>query len=311
MDLSVVTTMYGAEACVEEFHRRMTAAAGKITDRYEIILVNDGSPDAALDKAVALYRSDPHVKVIDLSRNFGHHKAAMTGLAHARGDLVFLIDVDLEEEPELLNTFYDLYRASDADVVYGVQDRRKGGLWERASGAAYWRLYGALASYPIPANLLMARLMSRRYVQALVAHREAEPDISGLWQITGFKQIPVTVRKHSMPGSTYTLRKKLELLVRSITGFSNRPLIFIAALGVVILTLATLCSLYFLGVGLFIGKAPSGFMSIILSIWFLGGLIIFSLGVIAIYLSVIFSETKNRPYTIVRDIYERDARESG
>jgi len=295
---------------VEEFYDRMSAAARKITDAYEIILVNDGSPDDALALAVAIHERDPRVKVIDLSRNFGHHKAAMTGLSHAKGDLVFLIDVDLEEEPELLNVFYEVYQKGDADVVYGVQDKRKGGVWERLSGALYWRIYSALSSCKIPANLLMARLMSRRYVKGLVAHRESEVDISGLWQITGFKQVPVKVHKHSLAGSTYTLKRKLELMVRSITGFSNRPLILIAALGVLILTLATVCSLYFLGVRIFIGKAPSGYMSLILSIWFLGGLIIFSLGVVALYLAVIFAETKNRPYTIIRDIYERDEHET-
>jgi putative glycosyltransferase len=301
--------MYYSAPYLNEFYTRIRAAAEKITSDYEIIFVNDGSPDDSLKMAVSLYENDPKVRVIDLSRNFGHHKAAMTGLAHAKGDSVFLIDVDLEEEPELLNRFYDIFKDSDADVVYGVQTKRKGGIWEKATGALYWWMFNLLSSAKIPANLLMARLMTKRYVKNLVAHKESEMDISGLWQVTGFKQIPVKVREHSKGNTTYSFRKKAALMVRSITGFSNKPLIYIAALGGIILSAALLYSLYVLGVLIFIGKGPSGFLSIILSIWFLGGLIIFSLGVIAIYLSVIFIETKNRPYTIIREIYKRNENE--
>jgi putative glycosyltransferase len=136
--------MYYSAPYLNEFYTRIRAAAEKITSDYEIIFVNDGSPDDSLKMAVSLYENDPKVRVIDLSRNFGHHKAAMTGLAHAKGDSVFLIDVDLEEEPELLNRFYDIFKDSDADVVYGVQTKRMGGLWEKATGALYWWMFNLL-----------------------------------------------------------------------------------------------------------------------------------------------------------------------
>jgi putative glycosyltransferase len=308
MQLSIVTTLYYSAPYLKEFYTRICAAAEKITNNYEIILVNDGSPDASLHMAIALYENDPRVKVIDLSRNFGHHKAAMTGLAHASGDLVFSIDVDLEEDPELLNSFYDTFKHADADVVYGVQSKRKGGVWERVTGAVFYWLFNLLSTAKIPRNLLMSRLMSQRYVRSLIAHKESELDISGLWFITGFKQIPVKVAKHSKKDTTYTLSKKAMLMVRSITGFSNKPLLYIAVLGAAILAMTTILSLYILGVRIFVGTPPSGYLSIILSIWFLGGLIIFSIGVVAIYLSVIFTETKNRPYTIIRQIYESNSR---
>lgn len=106
MDLSIVTTMYYSASYLKEFYSRICAAAKEITDNYEIIFVNDGSPDDSLDIAISLYEEDKKVRIVDLSRNFGHHKAIMTGLAYAKGDLVFLIDCDLEEEPELLIKFY-------------------------------------------------------------------------------------------------------------------------------------------------------------------------------------------------------------
>jgi len=131
MKLSIVATLYKSGAYVEEFHRRASEAARRITDDYEIVIVDDGSPDNSLDIACAIARTDPHVRVIELSRNFGHHKAMMTGLDHARGELCFLIDSDLEEDPALLQEFFDKMQASDADVVYGFQDQRKGDFGER------------------------------------------------------------------------------------------------------------------------------------------------------------------------------------
>src|SRR5207249_1570710 len=112
---------------LREFHRRASEAAARLTLAYELVLVNDGSPDDSLNIALQLVEEDSHVRVIDLSRNFGHHKAMMTGLAHSRGRWVFLIDCDLEEDPALLLTFKEELDRSGADVVYGVQEWRKGG----------------------------------------------------------------------------------------------------------------------------------------------------------------------------------------
>lgn len=305
MKLSIVTSLYFSAPYLLEFYQRITKSAQKITDDIELILVNDGSPDNVLDIAKEMVQRDSRVKVIDLSKNFGHHKAIMTGLAHAQGDLIFQIDVDLEEEPEILEQFYEVYREAGCDVVYGVMDKRKGRIFERFFGWIFYTLLNLLTSEKIPPNTLMARLMSKRYVDSLLAHKESEFDIGGLWQITGFEQVPVVVHKHSKGTTTYSLYKRVKLAVKSITAFSNRPLILIAGLGTVILFLAFLYFLYIMYVYLFVGKPPDGFTTIVLSIWFLGGLIVFCLGVIAIYLSVIFTETKNRPYTIIRDIYEK------
>lgn len=305
--LSVVTTLYRSARYVDEFYERAAAAAGAITPEYEIVFVNDGSPDDSLDRARALIDRDGRVRVVDLSRNFGHHRAMMIGLEHARGELIFLIDSDLEEEPELLGSFHRALAVNDVDVVYGVQVSRKGGFGERVSGRVFYRAFNLLANIELPRDVLVARLMTRRYVESLVAHRERELLIGGLWQITGYEQLPVEVTKHSTSETTYTLRQKLRLLTRGITAFSNRPLLMIAALGGLILGLAMVWMVYLLAVFLFVGRPPAGFTSILVSLWLLGGLIIFSIGVVAIYVSVIFTETKARPYAIVRAVYERDA----
>jgi len=305
MKLSIVATLYQSAACVREFHARIAAAAGKITPDFEIVLVNDGSPDNSLDLAVEIHRSDPRVKVIDLARNFGHHKAMMTGLAHAGGDLVFLIDSDLEEEPELLNEFYDRYRKGDCDVVYGVQAQRKGGWVERVSGNFFYWVLDRLTDLDMPRNIVTARLMSRRYVRSLTEYQEREVFLAGLWHITGYAQVPVTVAKKSKGGTTYDLRRKLSILVNSITSFSNRPLRAIFYTGTTISAVSACYIAYLVWIWIFYSIPVDGWASLIVSIWFIGGLIILFLGIIGIYLSKMFVEIKRRPYTTIRHLYAR------
>jgi putative glycosyltransferase len=311
MELSIVASMYHSAAFLAEFHRRCTASADKVGVKdLELILVNDGSPDDSLNRALELHRQDHRVVVVDLSRNFGHHKAMMTGLQHARGELVFLIDCDLEEPPELLETFYAEMKRAPADVIFGQQETRRGEFFERFSGACFYRILNLLSKYPLPPNVLTARLMTRRYVRSLVRHRDQEVFILGLWSITGFEQRAIKAEKSSRGRSTYTLARKLALTANAITSFSNKPLIYIAYLGISISVVAIVCTAYLVFRRIFFGDYLEGWPSLIVSIWLLGGLTILCLGVIAIYLSRIFTETKRRPYTIVRQIHRHDPEEA-
>lgn len=307
MKLSIVATLYQSAPYIAEFHQRASAAARQLVgDDYEIVLVNDGSPDNSLDLAIQLIESDGHVVVVDLSRNFGHHKAMMTGLAHATGERVFLIDSDLEEEPEFLLSFDAQMNSDLSDVVYGVQEQRKGSWFERWSGQWFYRFFRALTGHALPESIVTARLMSRRYVDALLRHEEREVFMAGLWHITGFTQCPQTVKKHSTSETTYTFRSKMSLLVNSVTSFSNAPLISIFYIGISISFFA-IFYIGFIGVHwIFLARPLSGWASVMASIWLLGGMIISFIGVIGIYLSKIFSETKRRPYTIVRQVYAKN-----
>jgi putative glycosyltransferase len=306
MKLSIVATLYQSAPYIEEFHARSSAAVKKLVgDDYEIVLVNDGSPDESLELAIRLTESDPHVVVVDLSRNFGHHKAMMTGLAHTKGERVFLIDSDLEEEPEWLLKFAEQLVQEDCDVVYGVQEQRKGNWFERWSGRWFYRIFKALTGLALPEDIVTARLMTRRYVDALLRHEEREVFMAGLWYITGFDQKPQTVRKHNTSETTYTFRRKMSILVNSVTSFSNAPLVNIFYLGVFISIFAVVYIAYLITQWLFLARPLSGWTSVMASIWLLGGMVISFIGVVGIYLSKIFSETKQRPYTIVRRIYAK------
>lgn len=303
--LSIVTTLYKSAGTIGEFHGRVSEAAREITGDYEIVFVDDGSPDDSLALVCRIAESDPKVRVIELSRNFGHHRAMMTGLDHSRGDLVFLIDCDLEEAPELLLEFHANLAEQDADVVYGFQNARKGGFVERVTGAfSYW-LINRLIPISIPRNHITVRLMRRDYVRSLLLHREHQTIIGGLWVITGYRQLGIPVAKGSREGTTYSMRRRWHLLIDSIISFSETPLVAIFYLGLAIFTLASLVGVALVCWKFFLGQEVSGWVSVMLSVWFLGGLTIFSLGTIGIYIAKIFIETKHRPYTIIRRVHGR------
>jgi putative glycosyltransferase len=303
MKLSIVSTLYQSEPHITEFYQRITAAAQLISDNLEIIFVNDGSPDDSLQRAVALSEIDVRVIVVDLSRNFGHHKAMMTGLAHATGDLIFLLDIDLEEQPEWLLTFHKQLLEDHCDVVYGVQEQRRGGVMERWTGDWFYGLVNFLTHLDLPRNIVTARLMTRRYVHALLRFKEREFFIAGLWQLTGFEQHPQKVHKLAGSETTYSLRRKLSIVINLVTSFSAAPLVATFYFGLLISVIASLYTGYLVAYWLFFGRPLAGWTSVIASVWLLGGIMIALIGMIGIYLAKIFSETKQRPYTIIRQVY--------
>ena len=307
MKLSVVTTLYNSAPHITEFYQRAKSSAQELVgEDYEIIMVNDGSPDNSIDIAVELSKACAQVVIVDLSRNFGHHKALMTGLSYATGEKIFLLDSDLEEEPEWLIRFDEQMSQQECDVVYGAQETRKGGRFERWSGRLYYILVMLITSLDFPRNITTARLMSRRYVDALLLHKEHEMVISGLWALTGFIQCPLDVKKQSISPSTYNVFTKLMHLTNTITAFSARPLQFIFYTGVIIFTISMGYALILIGNRILFSQALDGWTSLMVSIWLLGGIIISFLGLIGIYLSKVYSETKNRPYVIVKEIHRND-----
>lgn len=302
MKISAVATLYKSAPYIREFVAQMRAELQKASDDYELILVDDGSPDDSLDTALALRETEPRLKVIELSRNFGHHKAMMTGLQHATGDLVFLIDVDLEEPPELLGKFLAALRAEELDVVYGFQNTRKGGLFERTGGRLAWKLLDLVLPVKIPHNHSTVRLMTRDYVQALLQHKERMTAIGGLWVLTGFRQKGVGFDKGGRNVTSYTLSRRLVMLLDSITSFSELPLFLIFYMGCAVLLGSVILGVY-LVVRRLTGQVAPGWASTMLAAAFFGGLSVFSTGIVGLYVSRIFIETKARPYTLIRRIH--------
>jgi len=309
MQLSVVTTLYRSAPFVHEFYRRTVAAARQITEDFEIVFVNDGSPDNSLDEVLVLAEHDPRIVVVDLSRNFGHHKAIMTGLHYARGDLVFLVDSDLEEQPELLLNFHRKLTGHQCDVVYGIQRTRRGGILERWSGGAFYWLVKKLCDIELPKNIVTARLMSRRYVRSLLRYREHESHISALWVMTGYDQVAEEIDKLSLKKTSYSFLTKVGMSVDFLTAHSSHLLYYVFYLGSAIAGLSFLCMLYFVMRYVITGEALAGWTSLFASIWMFGGTLILLLGLIGIYIGRIFVEVKQRPYTIARQVYRHPSEE--
>ena len=301
--ISIVTALYNSADYIEEFVRRCTDAVLKITDNYEIILVNDASPDHSLSVATRLQEQDDHLVVIDLARNFGQHKANWTGLSHASGDYIFLIEADLEELPEWLNDFYaDLTSDDKHDVVYGLQAARTGGVIERVTGELFYWAFNVFSPVKIPPNHITVRLMTRRYVEAFVAHQERDLFVGGMYELAGFGQKPHVVTKLSHSETTYNLGRKLTLLVNAIVSFSAVPLWLIFWVGIAV-SFGAFCVILWVIFQWATGNPQPGWASLVASIWAVGGLVMASIGIIGIYLKKVMAEIKAQPYTIIRHIY--------
>jgi putative glycosyltransferase len=193
----------------------------------------------------------------------------------------------------------------NVDAVYGMQRHRKGGWFERCSGWLFYSLFNLFSGIRMPRNTMTARLLTRRFVESLLQFQETDPYLNGIWHIVGYHQIGVFVDKGYKGTTSYSLRKKVDLLVTAITSFSNRPLVMIFYTGLVILLVSGFYIAYLITARLFFSITVDGWTSLITSLWFLGGLTIFFLGVMGIYLSKIYTETKSRPRTVVREVYRR------
>ncbi len=302
--ISIVTTLYYSEHHISEFYHRCLLAVKNIGADYEIVFVNDGSPDDSKRKVLGLREKDKNVRLIDLSRNFGHHAAIITGLAAAKGETIFLIDSDLEEDPfHLVALQKEMSENLGCELVYGVQPARKGRWFERLSGNLYYKMFDQLSEVSYPSDTLTARLMTKKFRDAVLQYPEREVDVWCLFSLVGFHQRSIPLSKTSKATTTYTLARKLRMAVNSITSVSSKPLYFIFLLGLLITGFSVLMIFYIIVNRIMYNDIVEGWTSTILSVWLIGGLIIFSLGVIGIYLAKLFNEVKARPRSIINEEY--------
>ena len=312
MKLSIVTSVYNSAETLERFHNTLIGCAENFAKTsFEIIYVNDGSNDKSFEigKNIVLNSSPTHnIQLVDLSRNFGQHKALMTGLNIAKGEKIFMLDSDMEENPSWLFPLHKKLLETNADVVFGVQEKRRGDFFDRISGAAFYKLFNFLSKEKIEENLVTARLMTNRYVNEVFRHRETELYLPGIFEITGFQQEKIIVKKAYLKNSTYSLSKKFSLAINSITSFSNAPLIMSFYVGAMIVIVAIIFIIKIFIDKFLLDTTLTGWSSLIISIWFIGGLNIFFIGLVGIYISKMFMEVKQRPYSIIREIIKKDSK---
>jgi len=303
--ISIVATMYRSRRFLERFLAEcLEALAALRCSDFEILLVNDGSPDDSLDYAISRRQDIAQLVVVDLSRNFGHHYAMQAGLRHARGDLVFLIDCDLEVSPLLLPAFKAKLDQSGSDMIYGYQEARKGGVFERASGGFFYTAFNLLSEIKIPENIATERIMTRRYVDALLQLGDRNLFLGGMMSWTGFQQLGLPLQKKQREGkSSYTLLRRINLMVNAVSSFSAQPLVWLFNIGLTVTTFSFLYVLYLLVRKILFDDALLGFTSVMALTTLSLGIMTTGMGIIGIYLGKVFTQVQNRPTYIVKDIH--------
>jgi polyisoprenyl-phosphate glycosyltransferase len=308
--LSIVAPCYNEAPGLREFCRRAAEAArAAVADRYEIVLVDDGSRDATWQVIEELSESDPQIVGVRLSRNFGHQAAVTAGLAVCGGQRVLLIDSDLQDPPELLSTMMQTMDEG-ADVVYGERLARRGETaFKRATASWFYRLLSALSDVSIPRDAGDFRLMSRRTVDALAVMPERTRFIRGMVSWVGGRQVPVRYERQARhAGMTgYPLFKMLRLALDAITGFSALPLRLSLYLGLLAAGVAVLLLLLTL-VRWAQGAVVTGWSSLMAAVVFFGGVQMIFLGIVGEYLGRVFQEVKGRPLFLVDTLTTRGAR---
>jgi polyisoprenyl-phosphate glycosyltransferase len=302
--LSLVAPVYNEEELVEEFVARAAAAIADF--EYELVLVNDGSADRTGELLDGIAATDPRVRVIHLSRNFGHQAALTAGLEHAAGDVVAMIDADLQDPPELIPDMIAQW-SQGADVVYAVRKQREGETaFKLATASWFYRLFDKLAQVDLEPNSGDFRLLDRRALDALLAMTERSRFLRGMTVWVGFNQTAVSYQREARAaGETkYTLRRMLRFSLDAITSFSHLPLQLATWVGMLCAGVAFVAIPVVIVLRLLHSYLP-GFGSITIAILLLGGVQLIALGVIGEYVGRIYDEVKHRPLYIVREELNR------
>ncbi len=307
--ISVVVPVYNEAAVLAEFHRRVTAVMAATESDYELLYVDDGSTDGSLDQLAGIRDRDPHVAVVELSRNFGKEVALSAGLDHAGGDAVIVIDADLQDPPELIPEFIAEWR-SGYDIVYGRRTSREGESRVKMSTAKwFYRTINYLSDVEIPEDTGDFRLLSRRAVDAVKSLPERRRFMKGLFAWVGFPQKAIPyVRQPREAGSTHWNYWRLwNLALEGIASFSDVPLRIATYLGVFTAGVAFLYGLFLLVRTLIWGNPVPGYPSLIIVMLFLGGVQLICLGIIGEYLARTYDEAKSRTLYFVKGYHPATA----
>ena len=302
--LSVVAPVYDEEELIERFVDRACAAVADY--EFELVLVDDGSKDGTpqvLDRIAAV---DPRVRVIHLSRNFGHQAALTAGLEHAVGDVVAMIDADLQDPPELIPEMVGQW-SQGADVVYAVRKQREGETaFKLATASWFYKLFDKLAQVDLEPNSGDFRLLDRRALNALLSMTERSRFLRGMTVWVGFTQTAVHYQRDARhAGETkYTVRKMLRFSLDAIASFSHLPLQLATYVGLLSASVAFIAIPVVIALRI-VGSYLPGFGSITIAILLLGGIQLIALGVIGEYVGRIYDEVKHRPLYIVREELNR------
>jgi polyisoprenyl-phosphate glycosyltransferase len=302
MYITIVAPVFNEEGCIREFYDTTRKVIDSLNIKTEWLFVDDGSTDRSPDILSDLYTKDNRVKVITLSRNFGHQQALKAGIDHANGDVVITMDADLQDPPEAIAELFKKYN-DGFDVVYTYRsDRKKDSFFKRFTARTYYRIIKKIANVEIPLDAGDFRLMSKRVVAALKDIKEKRPYIRGLVSWLGFKQIGIPIKRETrFAGTTkYSFLKMLKFAWSGITHFSFFLIYLSIWIGFLVLIFCLIGFIYVLYVALVLKIAVPGWASIIMIVLFFGGIQLIMLGILGNYIAYNYDESRNRPLYIIQ-----------
>ena len=301
LDISVVIPVYGCRDSLYELYTRLSNTLKKITEDYEIILVNDACPLGSWEVIEDICANDPKVKGIDFSRNFGQHRAILAGLDSCVGEAVVVMDCDLQDRPEHIIQMYEKLQEG-YDVVWARRINRKDTGAVRFFSKLFYRLCNLFTDRDIDANLSNYSIARKKVIKEQCRMRERCRDFSVFQQWLGFNTTILDLESDERGSgkSSYRFTKKLRLALEIVTSQSNRPLYISIAFGFAFVILSVVIIIYYLINYFVFGDVIEGWTSLLISLYMIGGIVMMFLGVIGLYIGRIFDETKNRPLYVVR-----------
>lgn len=309
MEISAIVPSYNEEKNVPLIYERLTKVLSQINPNYEIIFINDYSKDNTLSVIKTIAQEDSHVKYISFSRNFGHQIAVSAGLDLCKGNAVVIIDGDLQDPPELILEMYEKYKEG-YKVVYARRKTREGETWfKKATAKIFYRILAAMTSIEIPVDVGDFRLIDKVVVKHLKNMPEKSKYLRGQISWIGYKQTFVEYHRDArLYGKTnYPLKKMIRLALDGITAFSDKPLKMASAIGIISAIISLLAIIYALLSHFIFDSAVSGWTSLIISVLFIGGVQLITIGIIGEYIARINNDVRNRPlYIIDEDNIEKE-----
>lgn len=305
-ELSVIIPVFNEAENLPTLHGRLTRALVNLGMEYEVVLVDDGSQDQSPDILRRMEAEDQRIVIVEFARNFGHQVAISAGLEQSRGRVVCIMDADLQDPPEVLHTFLAKWREG-WEVVYAIRTERKEWWGKRLAYAGFYRLLQRVANIDIPLDAGDFCVMDRRVVDLLVRMPERNRFVRGIRSWVGFKQIGVPYERHARHAGApkYTFRKLLYLALDGLISFSHMPLRIITLLGFTVSFLSFLVALFYLAKKFTLGTGVPGFTTLVVSIFFLAGIQLVTIGVIGEYIGRISDEVKRRPLYVARRVTRR------
>ena len=302
MKLSIVSPVYLGEKLVKELVRRITNSVSSLCDDYEIILVEDGSPDNSWEEIEAICKVDNKIKGIKLSRNFGQHYAITAGLEAATGDWIVVMDCDLQDKPEEIQRL--LNKANEGyDIVFAKRKVRQDNFFKKASSKLFYRLFGYLTNSEQDPSIANFGIYQKKVISSILSMKDHVRYFPTMVQWVGFSSTKIYV-EHGIREegrSSYSLGKLIRLAVDNIISFSDKPLRLMINIGFTISFISFSIGIFYLYKYLVGDITVLGFSSLIISVWFLSGLIILILGILGIYLGKTFDKVKDRPTFIIEN----------